>query len=39
MVADAEQWLTIVAMLTKQNGHQVNWAIRNEAAKLIGNMG
>lgn len=37
--AAAEQWFTIVEKLTKQNGQPVNWAIRNEADKLIGGVG
>ncbi len=34
--ASAEQWFIIVEKLTKQNGQPVNWAVRNEADKLIG---
>lgn len=37
--ADAEQWFGIVEKLTKQNGRTVNWAIRNEAEKVIGSIG
>jgi ribosomal-protein-alanine N-acetyltransferase len=37
--ADAEDWFTTVGQLTRQNGQPVNWAIRNEADKLIGDIG
>lgn len=37
--ADADQWFTTVEKLTQQNGRPFNWAIRNEADKLIGGVG
>ena len=37
--ADAERWFTLVEKLTEQNGQPTNWAIRNDADKLIGGVG
>jgi RimJ/RimL family protein N-acetyltransferase len=36
--ADAD-WFTTVEELTNQHGQPLNWAIRNEADKLIGDIG
>ena len=37
--ADAERWYAIVEKATKQNAQPVNWAIRDEAGRVIGGIG
>jgi RimJ/RimL family protein N-acetyltransferase len=37
--ADAEEWLSLVDKITKQQGRPVNWAIRSSDESLIGGCG
>jgi [ribosomal protein S5]-alanine N-acetyltransferase len=37
--ADAKRWLAIVEKATKQNRQPVNWAIREDAGRVIGGIG
>ncbi|OAI44925.1 hypothetical protein AYO44_13400 [Planctomycetaceae bacterium SCGC AG-212-F19] len=37
--ANAEEWLAVVAKITKEQGRPVSWAIRNAADDLIGGCG
>jgi RimJ/RimL family protein N-acetyltransferase len=38
-VADAEKWFAYVEASEQQHGHSLNWAIRDDAEKLIGGIG
>ena len=36
--ADAQEWFALVEKLTAENGQPFNWAIRDDAGKLIGDI-